>query len=158
HEYSTDEDTYPADALDPRTNIWDLGSDPLGFAKQRTAYIAGLWKSPQFEPRVVGAAGDFTVLRRAMDTLLAQYTRALGLGIKYGGGQFGPRHPRGRRGAKAPREPIAAARQRDALDFLSQRCFAADALTLPPALLNRLAPDRWTHWGNPNGFSGPFRL
>jgi hypothetical protein len=38
HEYSTDEDTYPADAPDPRSNIFDLGDDPLQFAKDRTAY------------------------------------------------------------------------------------------------------------------------
>jgi len=158
HEYSTDEDTYPADALDPRTNIWDLGSDPLGFAKQRTAYIASLWKSPQFESRVVGAEGEFTMLRRAMDTLLSQYTRALGLAIKYVGGQYESRNHRGQPGARDPLEPVAAARQREALDFLAQRAFAPDAMTLPPALLNRLAPDRWTHWGTPNGFTGPFRL
>ena len=158
HEYSTDEDTYPADALDPRTNIWDLGNDPLLFAKQRAAYVANLWKSPHFEERVVGANGDFTIMRRAMDQLLFEYTRALGLAVKYVGGQYASRNHRGQPGAHDPLEPVAAARQREALDFLSQRAFAPDAFAIPPQLLNRLAPDRWTHWGLPNGFSGPFRL
>ena len=149
HEYSTDEDTYSPDALDPRTNIWDLGGDPLGFAKQRTSYIASLWKAPNFEERVVGAQGEFPVLRHAMDTLLGQYAISLGLAVKYVGGQYQSRNHRGQPGAHDPLEPIAAARQREALDFLAQRAFAADAFTLPPALLNRLAPDRWTHWGVP---------
>src|SRR5262249_55516911 len=43
HEYSTDEDTYPSDAPDPRTNIWDLSADPLTWTQQRAGYIAGLW-------------------------------------------------------------------------------------------------------------------
>src|ERR1043166_7686079 len=69
HEYSTDEDTYPSDAPDPRSNIYDLGSDPLQFAKDRTAYLAKLWRSPGFEERIVGKSGDLTALRRAMDSM-----------------------------------------------------------------------------------------
>ena len=158
HEYSTDEDTYPLDALDPRTNIWDLGSDPLAFAKQRSIYLQSLWKSPKFEEHVVGADGEYPVLRRAMDTLLGQYALTLGLAVKYVGGQYVSRTHRGQAGAHDPLEPVPAARQREALDFLSQRAFAADAFTLPPALLNRLAADRWTHWGLANSFSGPYRV
>ncbi|MFI5372253.1 MAG: zinc-dependent metalloprotease, partial [Candidatus Eisenbacteria bacterium] len=87
HEYSTDEDTYPADALDPRTNIYDLGSDPLMFAKERTSYLARLWRDPKFEERIVGADGELATLRRAMDNLLVQYGIALGHAVKYIGGQ-----------------------------------------------------------------------
>jgi hypothetical protein len=39
-----------------------------------------------------------------------------------------------------------------------QRAFAADAFTMSPKLLNRLAPDRWLHWGvtdNNGGSTGP---
>ncbi len=158
HEYSTDEDTYPADALDPRTNIWDLGDDPLGFAKQRAAYIASLWKSPKFEERIVGAQGEYPVMRRAMDLLLGQYTRALGLAVKYVGGQYVSRAHRGQPGAGDPLAPAPAAKQREALDFLAQRAFAPDAFTLTPAMLNHLVADEWVHWGIANGFSGPFRI
>ncbi len=159
HEYSTDEETYPADALDPRTNIWDLGNDPLRFARDRTAYIASLWKNPKFEERIVGAEGSYPVLRRAMDTLLGEYTRSLGLAIKYLGGQFSVRNHRGQPGAVDPLIPVPAARQREALDFLAQRAFAADAFVISPTLLNRMTQDRWLHWGVFNGFNTPsFRL
>jgi hypothetical protein len=159
HEYSTDEDTYPADALDPRTNIWDLGNNPLAFAKERAAYIAGLWRNPKLEERVVGVNGDYTVLRRAMDTLLGQYASAVGLAVKYVGGQYPSRNVRGQADHNDPLVPIPAAKQREALDFLAQRAFASDAFALNPVLLNRMAPDRWSHWGIPNGFSSPtFRL
>jgi Met-zincin/Domain of unknown function (DUF5117) len=159
HEFSTDEDTYPADALDPRTNIWDLGSDPLAYAKDRAAYIASLWKNPNFESRIVGPSGDYTILRRAMDTLLGQYGLNLGLAVKYVGGQYPSRNHRGQPDARDPLTPVPAAKQREALDFLSQRAFAADAFTLSPTLLNRMAPDRWSHWGMASAFGpGPFRL
>lgn len=147
HEYSTDEDTYPSDAPDPRSNIYDLGSDPLQYAKDRTAYIAGLWRNPGFEQRVVGASGDLTAMRRAMDQLLQQYGIASGMAVKYLGGSYVSRVERGQPGERNPVEPVAAADQRAALDFLSQRVWAAEAFAAPSAMLKRLAPTRWSQWG-----------
>jgi hypothetical protein len=152
HEYSTDDDTYPATALDPRSNTFDLGDDPLRFAQDRTTYVAGLWSSDKLEERIVGPTGDLTALRRAMDTLLGAYSGALGLAVKYVGGQYSTRVHRGQPGEVAPLQPVPAARQREALDFLARRAFAADAFTISPALLNRLAPDRWAHWGMAGAF------
>ncbi|MCC6650478.1 MAG: zinc-dependent metalloprotease [Candidatus Eisenbacteria bacterium] len=155
HEYSTDDDTYPADAPDPRSNIYDLGSDPLAFAKARTAYVAGLWRNPGFEQRVVGNSGDLTALRRAMDTLLGQYGVAAGLAVKYLGGSYMSRVERGQPMERNPIDPVPAAKQREALDFLSRSVWAADAMAAPPALLSRMAPNRWSQWGmGPGTFSG----
>jgi hypothetical protein len=153
HEYSADEDTYPPDALDPRTNIWDLGDDPLLFAKQRSDYIESLWKNPKFEERIIGPQGEFPVLKRCMDQLLFQYARAMGLAVKYVGGEYMSRAHRGQPGAGDPLTPVPAARQREALDFIAQHAFAADAFVLSPALLNRMSTDQWTHWGIANGFA-----
>ncbi len=147
HEYSTDEDTYPADAPDPRSNIYDLGSDPLQYAKERTAYVAKLWRSPSFEERIVGSTGDLTALRRAMDSALQQYGIASGMAVKYLGGSYISRVERGQPSEKDPVVPVAAAKQREALDFLSTRVWAADAFAVPGKLLQRLAPNRWSQWG-----------
>ncbi len=156
HEYSTDEDTYPADAPDPRSNIYDLGSDPLQFAKDRTAYLAKLWRSPGFEERVVGKSGDLTALRRAVDSMVQQYAIAAGMAVKYVGGSFMSRVERGQPGERDPVDPVPAAKQREAVDFLAQRVWAADALGAPGRLLDRMAPNRWSHWGmGPGGtFTG----
>jgi hypothetical protein len=153
HEYSTDEDTYPDDACDPRSNIYDLGSDPLQFARDRTAYLAGVWRSPTFEERVVGGSGDLGALRRAMDTLLGQYGIAAGMAVKYLGGSYVSRVHRGQPGEVDPVRPVPAAKQREALDFLSGRVWAADAFAAPPRLLQRLMPDRWSNWGGTNLFA-----
>jgi hypothetical protein len=158
HEYSTDDDTYPANALDPRTNIYDLSGDPLAWARERSAYIASLWRNGKFEDRILGEDGEYPVLRRAMDVLLQQYTIAMGMAVKYVGGQYHSRSHKGQPGALAPLEPVPAARQREALDFLSQRAFAANAFDVPPAVLNKLAADRWSHWGTQSTFSPTSRV
>jgi hypothetical protein len=147
HEYSTDEDTYPSDAPDPRSNIYDLGDDPLRFSRDRTAYLARLWRAPGFEERVVGKSGDLTALRRALDSMVQQYAIASGMAVKFLGGSYMSRVERGQPGEKDPVDPIPAAKQREALDLLAQRVWAADAMAAPGRLLERLAPNRWSHWG-----------
>ncbi len=156
HEYSTDEDTYPADAPDPRSNIYDLGSDPLQFAKDRTAYLAKLWRQPTFEERVVGKSGDLTALRRALDSMVQQYAIAAGMAVKFVGGSYMSRVDRGQPLEKNPVDPVPAAKQRDAVDFLGKSVWASDAMSAPAPLLERLAPNRWSHWGmGPGGtFAG----
>jgi len=158
HEYSTDEDTYPADALDPRTNIWDLSDDPLAWAKDRTSFLSAMWKNPKFEASIVGPEGEYPVLRRAMDTLLGEYVRCLGMGIKCVGGQYVSRNLRGQPGAKDPLIPVPGARQREALDFLTERGLSANAFDIPKPLLNRMVADRWLHWGVPSGFAPGARV
>jgi hypothetical protein len=115
-------------------------------------------RNEKLEERILGAEGEYPMLRRAMDGLLEQYAISLGLAVKYVGGQFQFRDHRGQPGAREPLQPVPAARQREALDFLSQRAFAVDAFQISPRLLNRLAPDRWLHWGvgdNFGVFTGP---
>jgi Met-zincin/Domain of unknown function (DUF5117)/Domain of unknown function (DUF5118) len=158
HEYATDDDTYPANALDPRTNVYDLSDDPLRWAEDRAAYLRTLWKNPHFEQRILGDRGEYPVLRRATDMLLQQYGLALGMGVKYVGGQRHVRLHHGQGGGVEPLTPIPAAEQRRALDFLSKRAFAADAFDFPPALLNTLAADRWGHWGMPSPFAPEARV
>jgi len=87
-----------------------------------------------------------------MDGLLEQYGIALNLGVKYIGGQYQSRNHRGQPEAGDPLVPVPAAKQREALAFIADRGFAAKAFTVSPALLNRLAPDRWSHWGVADNF------
>jgi hypothetical protein len=153
HEYSNDLDTYPAGAMDPRTNIWDLGNDPLQFSIDRGDYISSLWNNDKFEERILGTYGEYPVLRRAVNTLLGQYGITLGLTVKYMGGAYVERNRRGQPGEVDPLRPVPPAKQREAMAFLARRAFAADAFDLSPQLLNHLAPDRWSHWGLPPQFS-----
>jgi len=158
HEYSNDLDTYPAGAMDPRTNIWDLGSDPLQFAIDRGEYVAKMWKNPEFEDRILGDYGEYPVLRRAMNTLMGQYAITLGLAVKNMGGAYVSRNYRGQPGEVDPIRPVPAEQSRKAMAYLARRAFAVDAFDVSPQLLNKLAPDRWAHWGLPPQFSPVARV
>ena len=152
NEYSPDADTYGPDALDPRSNIWDLGDDPLAFGRDRTALVQKIWKSDNLESRILGDGGEYPMLRRTMDGLLEQYGIGLGMAIKYVGGSYQYRDHRGQPGRRDAVQPVPAAKQREALDFLAERAFAVDAFAVPAKLLDRLAPDRWQHWGVADAF------
>jgi hypothetical protein len=158
HEYSTDQDASAPNALDPRTERWDLSDDPLRWAGERVAYIRSLWKNEEFESRIVGADGEFPVLSRAMDTLLGLYGRTCLYAVRYVGGQYHQRDFRGQPGAGQPLTPVPAEKQRKAVEFLTESVFAPDAFDVPSSMLNRLAPDRWSHWGLPPAFSPTARV
>src|SRR5262249_27748287 len=46
-----------------------------------------------------------------------------------------------------PLEPVAGAKQRDAMKFLQEHIFTDKSFNFPPELLRRLAVERWYHWG-----------
>jgi hypothetical protein len=158
HDYATDWDASAPNALDPRSERWDLSDDPLRWAAERTAYVRGLWRDERFESRIIGEDGDFPVLTRAMDTLLALYGRTAIYAVRYVGGQYHHADHRGQKGGKDPLTPIPAARQREAMAVLAADVFDPAAFDVAPALLNRLAPDRWAHWGLPPAFAPDARV
>ena len=61
---------------------------------------SSLWQNPKFEERILGATGEYPMLRRAMDGLLVQYADPLGLAVKYVGGQYQSRDHRGQPDAR----------------------------------------------------------
>ena len=111
-----------------------------------------IWNSDNLESRILGDSGEYPVLRRTMDGLLEQYGIGLGMAVKYVGGSYQYRDHRGQPGRRDAVQPVAAVKQREALDFLAERAFAVDAFSVSPKLLDRLAPDRWQHWGVADNF------
>ncbi len=154
HEYSTDEDTYPWTAPDPRSNLFDLGDDPLRYADTRLSLVQRMWQGDVLESRLVEPGAPLTALRRTMDALLAQSATVLGLAVKNVGGEYVTRVHRGQAGYVDPVRLVPAARQRAALDFLARRAFAANAFAVSPALLAKLAPEPYAHWGLGSAFGG----
>jgi len=148
HLYGTDEDTYPADALDPRCNIYDLGDDPLAFSKERVAYVQKLWNTPGFEDKILKEGDSYAHLRRAMDSMLLQYARGLSHARKYVGGQYSHKVMKGDPNDAGPFTHVPAAEQKDAMDFLAQRAFSADAFAVPGTVLDRMGKEQQWDWGN----------
>jgi hypothetical protein len=133
--FGTDEDNFLG--IDPDALQFDLGSDPLAFAKKRLAIARDLFKRQ--ETRALSPDRDYAVLRRSLNFAVNDVARAVGVLARQIGGVRTLRDFPG--SGRDPLQPVPAARQRDALDRISRGLFAADSLVVPPALQRRLAPD-----------------
>jgi hypothetical protein len=144
HAYGTDEDNRGPGALDPTVNIYDLGEDPLAWGEERASTIRGTWLDvPTFaledDASYAGATAVFS-------SLLFQYARALGTGVKYIGGQYLYRDHVGDPGGRGPWANVPRDRQVEALAFLVEFGFSEDAFSLPPEVLQKFGANRWSHW------------
>ena len=142
--YGTDEDAFGAPrGIDPTVNRWDLGADPLAFHGNRIGLARELWRKMEGEFEVPGRR--YQKLRRVFGQGLTEYLIAARNITKYIGGIYHRRDHVGDPGNRLPFEPVKAARQREALDFLKVHIFGPDAFTFPPELMRKLAPERL--WG-----------
>jgi len=133
--YGTDEDNFLG--IDPEALMFDLGNDPLAFAKKRLAIARDLFKRQEL--RDLPRDQDYAVLRRSLFYALADVARSAGvLARQIGGVRTLRDHPGS---GREPLQAVPAAAQRDALDALARGLFAADSLSISPTLASRLAPD-----------------
>ncbi len=144
HDYGTDEDLFTTS--DPLINQWDLGSDPLQFARERVALAEELLRG--LEERVVDKGEGYQRLRAAFGLLLGQYGNAAHLAANHVGGEYAHRDHRGDPSGRDPFVPVKADKQREGLKFLQETILTDRPFRFSPALLRRLAADRWSHWGN----------
>ncbi len=145
--YATDSDAsaYQYRDLDPLVNRWDLGDDPLAFAKQRREIVVGLWD--KIANKVTKEGKGYQRVRRAFRTLIAEHGYTMYLASRYIGGQYHHRDHRGDENGRLPFVPVPAAKQREALQFLKEHALSDRAFDFPPDLLNSLAITRWSDWG-----------
>ncbi len=133
--YGTDEDNFLG--IDPESLHFDLGNDPVAFAKKRYDIGRDLIKSQ--ETRTLKSDTDYAVLRRALTFAMRDMGRATGVLVRQIGGVRTLRDFPGT--GRDPMQPVPAAVQRDALEVLAKGVLSADSLTLSPALQRKLAPD-----------------
>ena len=133
--FGTDEDNFLG--IDPDALQFDLGSDPLVYAKKRLAIARDLFKRQ--ETRALSPDRDYAVLRRSLSFAVNDVARSVGVLARQIGGVRTLRDFPG--SGRDPLQPVSAAAQRDALDQISRGLFAADSLAVSPALQRRLAPD-----------------
>jgi len=142
HAYATDEDTRSADS-DPHTNRFDLGADPIAFARRQMDHAAELM-SKVVDKSVQDGQG-YQRARRAFGLLLSEYWRTAIYASRFPGGVYVSRSHKGDKDARPPFEIVEPARQREAMQLLVGMAFA------PPkvdgAVLNYLSASRWNHWG-----------
>jgi Met-zincin/Domain of unknown function (DUF5117)/Domain of unknown function (DUF5118) len=141
--YSTDEDalgTYSPASIDPLANQYDASDDPLTYFKGRVRLVDELWNG--MEKRLAKPGDGYQVYRRAMGRGLNDDFRSMVTSSKLIGGVYHHRDHVGDPNGRLPYEPVPAAKQREALDFLTAATFGPKAFQLPPSVLNRLAIER----------------
>lgn len=145
--FATDEDTRGIDS-DPLSNRFDLGKDPIAYAKLRAELISSLW--PDLVESMVEDGEGYQKARRAFGVLLGNHGRAMFFASRFVGGVYVHRDHKGDENAKDPFEVVTAERQREALELVEQQVFSDDPFSFPPKLYNHLAATRWRHWGLPD--------
>jgi hypothetical protein len=133
--YGTDEDNWLG--IDPESLHFDLGDDPVAFAKKR--FDIGRDLLARQETRVLKPEADYSVLRRAITYAVRDMGRAAGILARQIGGVRTLRDHPGT--GRDPLLPVSASVQRAALDTLSKGVLAADSLKISPALQRKLAPN-----------------
>ncbi|RMG16690.1 MAG: DUF5117 domain-containing protein [Planctomycetota bacterium] len=141
--YATDEDLR---SPDPSIAQWDLGDDPVAFARARLGLVLALWKD--LEKRTVADDESYAKLRRALDITLFEVSLSSVQVARQVGGLYFSRDHRGDPKARPPIRVVPPERQRESLRWLAKNLFAADALPVPPELQNKLAASRWVDWGS----------
>lgn len=153
--YSSDEELYSAN--DPYVNQYDLGSDPLDYAKHRVA-LATL-SLQGIEEDFIQEGESWIRLRSAVLTLLRQYGDAAYLATRFLGGRRVSQDVRGTAGGRDPIIPVEGDQQREALAFLQDKILIESPAPINAQVLRRLATEQWTHWGvNTNNFEGKVGL
>ncbi len=145
--FATDEDTRGIDS-DPLSNRFDLGKDPMAYAKLRAELISSLW--PDLVDRLVEDGQGYQKARRAFGILLGNHGRAMFFASRFVGGLYVYRDHKGDENARPPFEVVAGEKQREALGLLEEQVFSDKPFNFPPELYNHLAATRWRHWGLPD--------
>jgi len=158
--YATDEDalgTFSPYALDPYVNQFDASADPLAFERRQLVLVRELWAHA--EQRLVASGDGYQVLRRVLNRSFRELQNSAGIASKFVGGVRLSRSRAGDAGGRPPLDPVPAAKQREALAFLSDEIFADAAYRPPAALMAKLAPERMYGLGGLDAFfSGTQRL
>lgn len=141
--YATDEDAF--DILDPAANVFDLSSDMLQYSQWQLENARALWS--RLDRRYLVSDDSYTQVRNQFDSLYFYYLRQVRNVVLYVGGQSFQRIRPGGDRRRLPFEPIPVEKQRQALQTIQEYVFDEDAFQFSPELLNKLAPDRWSHWG-----------
>ena len=142
--YGTDEDLMSTS--DPLVNVWDLGADPLQFARDRVKMAQDMMAT--IADTTADKGEGYQRVRLAFGLLMRQYGDAAFLSAKHVGGVSMYRDHKGDPNARDPLTPVNPEKQREALKFLKETILTDKAFQFPPELLRKLAADRWLHWGN----------
>ena len=136
--FATDEEANSQfGGMDPEVNQFDLGTDPLEYYKKRMKLSRELWDRLQTLKLKDGESYDR--LARSFNAGFTQLARVAPLAAKYVGGV---KMLRDHAGTNRPVfEPTPAARQREALNLITDGLFKTDSFKFKPEFVSRIGVD-----------------
>lgn len=140
--YGTDEDVFGNSmiGIDPMCSQRDLSDDPIAFYRDELSLAKELWSKIEVKFEVPG--NRYQKLMAAFDRGWRPYYYASTLMPKFIGGIYHNNYHVGDAPGTLPFEPVPAAKQKEAMEFLKKNIFAADAFDFPASLLNKLQLER----------------
>jgi hypothetical protein len=125
-------------AVDPLVERHDMGNDPIAYCDHKINLSRELWEKGIKEFEKPGYS--YEKLRLVFGNGWRAYSETARNLAHYIGGLYHSKTHIGDPNGKVPFTPVPASEQRRAVQFLSDRIFAADAFDLSPDLLNKLQP------------------
>ncbi|MEK7484011.1 MAG: zinc-dependent metalloprotease [Planctomycetota bacterium] len=142
-DYGTDEDLW---SPDPLIKVWELGNDPIAYAKYRLDLAKLLLENLQ--KRSLKTGDTYVRLTRAFNMVLGEHSSAGSLALLTLGGANVHRDHFGDPNGRDPVKLIPSQKQREALKFVCDIIFAPDAFKFAPEILTKLGTNNWMHWGS----------
>lgn len=133
--------------------VWDLGSDSLGWAKDRVKLCAEL--RAKILTRVVKDGQSWQKAREAYMMLLGQQAYAYSITTMYLGAASVHRDRKGDPNARDPYVVVPVEQQRAALTFILENAFRVESFGFTPELLAKLGTDQWWDEDSFGGGSEP---
>jgi hypothetical protein len=130
---------------DPDSNRWDLGADPMEFARTRAQTVQEM--IPGLIDRTAKEGEDYYQARRTFQILLNEYAESMHFVSRYVGGLKTSRSHKGDKDGRPPIALVDVKHQRDALALLEENLFNDKPFQFPPELYNQLGFTNWLHWG-----------
>ncbi len=141
-QYATDEDTGGADPLARR---YDYSKDPLDYAQNQVRLIK-LYRERLIE-KFVKNGDSWSKARRGYELTLGEQMKAISMMANWVGGANVIRDKKGDPGDRKSLTPVPVEQQRKALDFIVANAFNDAAFGLTPAIIERMATDKWIDEG-----------
>ena len=137
-QYGTDEDTW---GPDPTSRRYDMGKNPLEWAQNQMAFVTHL--RGRLLTDFVEDGESWAQARRGYRITLGTQTQMLSMAANWVGSAYVYRDNKGDPNGRVPIDPVPAAQQREALNFVISNSFHDDAFGITPELLRHTTVDKW---------------
>ncbi|MEP0841291.1 MAG: zinc-dependent metalloprotease, partial [Phycisphaerae bacterium] len=145
--YATDEDTMGLTSPDPDSNRYDVGDDPLAWARLRAELCDDLLKD--IKKWAIKGDEPNQYLRTTFEIVMREKAYNLFYAARMVTGQHFNRNRAGDPDAKPVFQLLDPARQREVVKTLAATVFNDDYFKIDAGLLNDLGPSRWSDWASP---------